>query len=99
MVPGFQMMVLCPKRGSLSRKSLQAGHRWLTRVILATWKAEIRRITIPGQSRKKFYMTPCQTIVMMYICHSKAKVGRIMIPSQPYLNGKKLGAVVWCMSS
>jgi hypothetical protein len=28
------------------------GHQWLMPIILATWEAEIRRITVQGQSRK-----------------------------------------------
>jgi hypothetical protein len=29
-------------------------------IILATWKAKIGRITIPGQTRQKVHKTPCQ---------------------------------------
>jgi hypothetical protein len=32
---------------------LQAGHQWLTPVILATWETEIQRILVPGQPRQK----------------------------------------------
>jgi hypothetical protein len=35
---------------------------WLISVILATWEAEIRRITIWGQSRYKVYKTSSQPI-------------------------------------
>jgi hypothetical protein len=34
------------------QKSLEAGHWWLTPVILATWEAEIRRITVHSQLRQ-----------------------------------------------
>jgi hypothetical protein len=33
-------------------KNKVAGHQWLTSVILATWKAQIRRIRVQGQPRK-----------------------------------------------
>jgi hypothetical protein len=38
--------------------SLDAGHRWLMSVILATWETEIRRIKVQGQLRQ----TSCKTL-------------------------------------
>jgi hypothetical protein len=31
-------------------KEVQAGHQWLTPAILATWKAEIRKISVRSQT-------------------------------------------------
>jgi hypothetical protein len=33
-------------------KLFEAWYWWLTPIIQATWEAEIRRITVPGQPRK-----------------------------------------------
>jgi hypothetical protein len=38
-------------------KTIQAGCWWLTPVILATWEAKIRRITVQGQPRQIIYET------------------------------------------
>jgi hypothetical protein len=35
-----------------------AEHLWLPPVILATWKAEIRRIMLPGHFSKKMFSRP-----------------------------------------
>jgi hypothetical protein len=35
-----------------------ARHLWLTPVILAIWEAEIRRITVKGQSKRIVHKTP-----------------------------------------
>jgi hypothetical protein len=39
-------------------KQCQAGHQWLTPVILATWEAEIRRILVWDQPRQIVHETP-----------------------------------------
>jgi hypothetical protein len=58
--------VLCPIPASRAirrtKSSIQAGHQWLTPVILATWEAEIRRITVQGQSRQIVCKTPISKI-------------------------------------
>jgi hypothetical protein len=48
--------------------------QWLTPIILATWKAEIRRVTVGGQSRQKVRGVPSQPI--------KAGCGGMHLPSQ-----------------
>jgi hypothetical protein len=45
---------------SLKDKILTAGHRWLTAVILATQKAEIRRIAVQSQTRQIVHNTLSQ---------------------------------------
>jgi hypothetical protein len=40
-----------PASGERKEKGKEAGHRWLTPVILATEEAEIRRIEIQSQTR------------------------------------------------
>jgi hypothetical protein len=32
------------------QEHIQAGHWWLTLVILASWETEVRRIAVPDQS-------------------------------------------------
>jgi hypothetical protein len=34
---------------AITNKQVPAGHQWLTSIILATWEAEVKRISIQGQ--------------------------------------------------
>jgi hypothetical protein len=35
------------------KNKLKAGHRWLPTIILPTWEAEMGRISVPEEPRKK----------------------------------------------
>jgi hypothetical protein len=43
-------------------KDIHTGHWWLMPIILATWKSEIRRISVLGQSRQIVCKTPISKI-------------------------------------
>jgi hypothetical protein len=47
--------------------SKRAGHPWLTPIIFASQKAEIRRITVQGQPREIIQEALCQK----HIAHTK----------------------------
>jgi hypothetical protein len=51
----------------------KTGHHWLTPIILATWEAEIRRISVPGHFEQK----GCETL------SQKKKVGQSSTPIVP----------------
>jgi hypothetical protein len=41
------------------KSDIAVGCQWLRPVILVTWEAEIRRITVQGQPRKIGHKSPC----------------------------------------
>jgi hypothetical protein len=41
------------------KKTIPSQVQWLILVILATWKAKIRRTMVQGQPRQKVNKTPC----------------------------------------
>jgi hypothetical protein len=45
-----------------TNRKREAGHQWLTPIILDTWEAAIERITVQGQSRQKVYKTSSQPV-------------------------------------
>jgi hypothetical protein len=50
-------------RNKREKKRSGAGHWWFTPVILATWEAEIRNITVQSQPRHIVQETLSQKIV------------------------------------
>jgi hypothetical protein len=84
------------------KKVLLVGHQLLMPVILATWKAEIRRIAVRGLPSQKVSKTPCQPIVGGHSGMSlssqaiqKARIRRIVFPGwsgqniMPYLQNNQ----------
>jgi hypothetical protein len=55
---------------------LQAGHWWLTPVILVIWEAEIGRITVPDQPQQLLQENPTQNNQgkMDWSCDSSSRV-------------------------
>jgi hypothetical protein len=69
---------------------IKPRHLWLTPAILAIWEAEIRRVTVRGQSRQKVGKTPtqpqpCSTRWPVPIIPGmwEAEMGRLVVPAQP----------------
>jgi hypothetical protein len=59
----FIFCILLNKGVQTSKKLDEAGHGWLTPVILATQEAEIRRITIQSQARANSSKDPISKIL------------------------------------
>jgi hypothetical protein len=71
-----------------SQNSLNAGHKWLTPVVLATWEAKIERIVVPHQPRQKVCETPSQSKLGSVVCTCHAKLCRRLKSKRITVSGK-----------
>jgi hypothetical protein len=77
-------------RKAVSKKAITVGHRWFTPVILATWEAEIRRITVRGHPGQIVQETPISKVTRAKWTGGVAQAVELRLCKLQALSSKKL---------